>query len=95
MAKAKPPATVDEFLKKLEHPLKPEIEAVRRIILAADKRIGEGIKWNAPSFHTGEYFATFNLRSTDSVELILHFGAKVRDIPARGLTIDDPAGLLK
>lgn len=94
MPKAAVPATVDELMKSLDHPLKAEIETVRRIILAADRRIGEGVKWNAPSFHAGEYFATVNLRSTTSVQLILHRGAKVRKTAAK-LAIDDPAGLLK
>ncbi len=30
------------------HPLQPAIEALRAIILAADDRIQEGVKWNAP-----------------------------------------------
>lgn len=97
MAKAKQaaPATVDEFLAALKHPLKPEIEAVRRTILGADKKIGEGIKWNAPSFHTGDHFATFNLCATDSVQFIFHLGAKVKDNSTLGLAIKDPDGLLK
>jgi Domain of unknown function (DU1801) len=97
MAKAKKavPATVDEFMAALAHPLKPEIEAVRKIILGAGKGIGEGIKWNAPSFHTGEHFATFNLRATDSIQLIFHLGAKVKDNSTGGLQITDPEGLLK
>jgi len=94
MAKPAIPATVDELMKTLVHPLKKDIDAVRKIVLAADPRIGEGVKWKAPSFHAGEYFATVNLRSTDAVQLILHLGAKVRTTPAR-LEIDDPANLLK
>lgn len=89
------PATVEEFLGALRHPLKPEIEAVRRIILGADDRIGEVIKWNAPGFHTGEHFTTFNLRATDSIQVIFHLGAKVKDNSTLGLQIRDPEGLLK
>ncbi|MEX1994653.1 MAG: DUF1801 domain-containing protein [Steroidobacteraceae bacterium] len=89
------PESVDEFLRVLEHPLKPEIRAVRKLILATDSKIGEGIKWKAPSFQRGEYFATFNLRATDSIQLILHLGAKVKELPAEGLQIADPQGLLK
>jgi hypothetical protein len=97
MAKAKKATaqTVDGFMAALRHPLKPEIEAVRRIILGAGKGIGEGIKWNAPSFHTGEHFATFHLRATDSVQVIFHLGAKVKDLPVKGLQIEDREGLLK
>ena len=57
--------------------------------------IAEGIKWNAPSFRTTEYFATTNLRATRGIQVILHLGARVRDLPSGGITIDDPAGILK
>jgi hypothetical protein len=85
---------VDAFLADLEHPLKAEIEAVRALILGLDPAIGEGIKWKAPTFHTTTDFATVNLRSTDSLQLILHLGAKVRPDLEKPV-IDDPAGLLK
>ena len=83
------------FLADLEHPLKAEIESVRRIILGASPDIREGIKWNAPSFRTTEYFATFHLRTKDSVRLVLHTGAKVKESATTGLKIADPAGLLE
>lgn len=86
---------VQTFLDELDHPLKREIIAVRKVILNTDKRISDGIKWNAPSFRTTEYFATVNLRSTDSVQLILHLGAKARKDVKAQLEIEDPKGLLK
>jgi hypothetical protein len=88
------PAVV-AFLSDLEHPLKQEIEAVRQLILSASPEIREGIKWNAPSFRTTEYFATFNLRTRDRVRLILHTGAKVKATATTGLRVADPAGLLE
>lgn len=42
---------VNEYMKKLEHPLIKEIEAVRAIIRGANKKISERIKWNAPSYY--------------------------------------------
>lgn len=96
--KSKPAAKemdVQTFLDELDHPLKREIIAVRKVILNTDKRISDGIKWNAPSFRTTEYFATVNLRSTDSVQLILHLGAKARKDVKAQLEIEDPKGLLK
>lgn len=42
-----------------------------------------------------EYFATTNLRARAGIGLILHLGAKVRDLPGGGVKIADPAGLLK
>lgn len=86
---------VDGFMRKLEHPMKAELEAIRRIFLAADPAITEGIKWNAPSFRTTEFFATTNLRSKDVVQIIMHFGARVNEISSTGVTIDDPDGLLQ
>ena len=85
---------VDAFLNDLDHPLKAEVEAVRRIILGADPAIREGIKWNAPSFRTTDWFATLNLRQ-DQVWLILHLGAKKKAAAATGIDIADPAGLLE
>lgn len=79
---------------RLAHPHKAAIEALRAVILATDTSIAEGVKWNAPSFRTHEYFATVHLRGTPGIHLILHLGARARTLPAGGLSIDDPDGLL-
>ncbi len=84
---------VNDFMARLEHPLKPEIEAVRGIILRADPRITESIKWNAPSFALTEHFATFKLRPVETVQIVLHTGAKARPT-GKGRDIDDPTRLL-
>lgn len=82
-------------LKALKHPLKKEIEAVRLIILGVSPAIGEGIRWNAPSFRTEkEWFATFNLRAKDSVQLVFHLGAKARP-DLRVFKVADPNGLMR
>src|SRR5262245_25378593 len=70
---------VAAMLRTLRHPLKAEIEAVRLIILGANSGIGEGVKWNAPSFRTPkDWFATMHVRSKESVQLILFVGVKKR-----------------
>lgn len=84
---------VAEFMKDLDHPLKKEIETVRKIILAVSPAIREGIKWNAPSFRTTDDFATLNLRG-GRVWLILHTGATAKGLSLQG-KIADPEGLLK
>jgi hypothetical protein len=89
-----PSADVDAFMRNLEHPLKDVLEAVRRLILGADKKIVEGIKWNAPSFRVSEYFATTNI-SPSSIRVVLHLGAKVRNNGPHEMQIDDSAGILK
>jgi hypothetical protein len=86
---------VDVFLATLDHPAKALVVELRRVVRGADARIGEGIKWNAPSFRTTEYFATTNLRAKRGAGLILHFGAKKNAISASGVDIPDPAGLLR
>ena len=48
-------AKVDAWMDALVHPLKPVVGALRKVILAADKTVGEHIKWNHPAFfYTGE-----------------------------------------
>ena len=86
--------SVEGFIAALEHPYKAEIVALRQIILGADPRIAEEIKWNAPSFYTTEHFATFQLRAKTGAQLILHLGARVRETATSGITIPDPESLL-
>jgi hypothetical protein len=92
--KAKAEPTADALMASLDHPLKAEIDAARKAILSVDKSIADGVKWNSLSFRTTEWFATVNLRSRDSLQLILHLGAKAGKTtdPA---SIPDPKGLLK
>jgi hypothetical protein len=89
------PEDVEAFLASLDHPHEQEILALRRIILGADPRIGEGIKWNAPSFRTSEWFATVHLRAKPGVQVILHFGAKKRAVFDPCTAISDPESLLE
>lgn len=86
---------VDAFMAALEHPFKAELGLLREILLGADPTVAEGIKWNAPSFRTSGYFATTHLRGKGTIGLILHLGAKARELPAGGLAVADPANLLK
>jgi hypothetical protein len=85
---------VDQFLKNLSHPLKEKIEQIRAAILDSNEEIEESIKWNAPNFrYKGQDRVTFNLRPQDSIQLIFHRGAKVRDSSA--FTFEDKTGLLQ
>jgi hypothetical protein len=90
-ARTKADGEVDAFLAGLDHPLKADIAAVRKIVLGASPEIAEGVKWNSVSFRRDDWFATVNLRSKDVIQLVLHTGAKVKD---RELQIADPDGLL-
>lgn len=84
-------AAVDQFMAATVHPLKAEMQALRELILGVHPDVREGIKWNAPSYRTHEYFATTNLRDQAGIGVILHLGAKVRN---ETVAIDDPARLL-
>lgn len=86
---------VTALLDANKHPLRKEIDALRTIILGADKRVEEGVKWNAASFRTTEWFATLNgPRRVYRPEVILHAGAKVKSINVQK-DIADPEGLIK
>jgi len=94
-ATAKAPASNDDagaFMALLDHPLKKDIEAVRKLILGVSPKISDGVKWNSLSFRHTDWFATVNLRSKDVIQLVLHTGAKAKDNP--DFKIADPSGLL-
>jgi hypothetical protein len=85
------PEKVGAYLKKLKHPLKEVVEALRQIILSTDKEIGEEIKWNAPTFFFSgamrpfnpkeykRYVVVFNLYQKDCIRLVFPSGAKIND----------------
>ncbi len=89
---SRPLPDASTFLAALDHPLKTDIEAVRKIILGVSPTIADGVKWNSLSFRKFEWFATVNLRSKDVVQLVFHTGAKVKDNP--DLKVPDKNGLL-
>src|SRR5688500_3252682 len=66
---------VDEFMAKLDHPFKAEVQAVRDIIKNVNKEITEQVKWAAPSFSYKGYMVTFNLWAKERVHLVFHNGA--------------------
>jgi hypothetical protein len=80
-------SAVSDYMKKLKSPLKAEMEAVREIILSADDRITESIKWSAPSFFYKDNMCTFNPRATKAVTLVFHKGAIIKD--DNGLLLGD------
>jgi len=65
--------SVDEFMSRSVHPLKKEIEALRTILKNSNPKIGERIKWNAPSYFFNDDMAAFNLRQTEFVQIIFVF----------------------
>lgn len=85
------PETVNDYVSKLDHPLKDVAIALRKLILGTDSSIGEGIAWNAPIFfYTGEmpefdpkeykrYIVGFNFFQKDCLRMIFLHGADVND----------------
>jgi uncharacterized protein YdhG (YjbR/CyaY superfamily) len=64
---------VTEFIQKLDHPFKAEVEMVRQIIKNVNEDIAEQIKWNAPSFsYDGESLVTFDLWEKKHIHLVFH-----------------------
>ena len=90
-----PSITVDELIQALDHPLLPAIELLRATILAAHPEIGEGVKWNSPSYYfqsPATFFATINTRP-GPIRLIFHQGAKTSGAPKPEIL--DSKGLLE
>jgi len=95
--KASESESVDAYMKKLKHPKAELAESIRRAILAADKNIGEEIKWNAPAFfyvgpmepgNPKEYrrhLVVFNFLRKDCIRLVFWHGDRA----------DDKTGLLE
>ena len=68
---------VDEFLEGLDHPLLSVLGSVREVILAADQRIEECIKWKSPTFTYEGNLASINPRAKKHISLMFHTGAKI------------------
>ena len=70
---------VDDFLDGLDHPLKAEMQAVREIILQADDRMSETIKWGGPTFMYKGNMATINPRAKKFVNLFFQTGSVIKN----------------
>ena len=43
---------VDAWFERYDNPMKPVVQRIREIVLDADPRVDEVIKWQAPTFLT-------------------------------------------
>ncbi len=68
---------VDAWFGAYDNPMKPVVLAMREVILAADPRIGECIKWKSPTFEYRGNLASFNPRSKAHASLMFHSGAQI------------------
>lgn len=68
---------VDAWFAKYENPMKEVVQRIREILLAADPRMDECIKWQAPTFVYRGNLASFFPKSKQHASLMFHLGAKI------------------
>ncbi len=70
-------AEVERWFRGYDNPMKPVVLAIRDAVLAADPRIDECIKWQAPTFTFAGNLASFFPKSKQHASLMFHEGAKL------------------
>lgn len=85
---------VTKFLDQQNHPLRAEIEQLRKIILESENELVENIKWNGPNYAVNnDDRITMRIQPPKQIQLIFHRGAKKLEQPKNKL-IEDKSGLL-
>ena len=64
-------------MSRYDNPMKDVVQRIREIMLAADPRIDECIKWQAPTFTFEGNLASFFPRSKQHASLMFHLGARI------------------
>jgi hypothetical protein len=67
---------VDAWFAAREHPMKEAMQRARRLILEADPRVAESIKWQTPTFAYRGNIVSFN-PAKKMVSLLFHRGAEI------------------
>ena len=75
---------VDSWFDSYDNPQKDLVQAVREVVLDADPRVSEAIKWRAPTFMFQGNLASFYPKTRTHASLMFHTGA----------SLPDPHGLL-
>ena len=68
---------VVEWFANFDHPLKEAMMRVREIIMEADPRMEESIKWQAPTFAYQGNLMSFQPRSKKFVSAMWHRGSEI------------------
>jgi hypothetical protein len=68
---------VDAWFDSLDHPLKQVMLRVRELILAADPRITETMKWQSPTFMYSGNLASIDPHAKRWVSVLFHRGAEI------------------
>lgn len=68
---------VDAWFERYDNPLKSLVMSVRELLLGADPRLSEVIKWSTPTFVYEGNLASFQPRAKRFVSLLFHEGATI------------------
>jgi hypothetical protein len=82
---------VEQWLDDADHPLDPVLRRAREIVLGADDRVSESIKWKTPTFAYKGNIASFN-PSKKLVSIMFHRGS---EIPGEHLRLEGDGPLVR
>lgn len=68
---------VDAWFDRYQNPQKDLVQSVRAVMLKADRRIGEAVNWQAPTFVYKGNLASFFPKAKAHVSLMFHKGATI------------------
>jgi uncharacterized protein YdhG (YjbR/CyaY superfamily) len=68
---------VEAWFARYDNPMKDVVQRIRAIVLGADPRIDECIKWQAPTFTYRGNLASFFPKSKQHASLMFHAGAQI------------------
>ncbi len=68
---------VSAWFSRYDNPMKDVMQRVREVILAADPRMDECIKWQAPTFTYRGNLASFFPKAKAQASLMFHEGARI------------------
>jgi hypothetical protein len=68
---------VEAWFAQLDHPMKPVMLRVREVILGADGRLSEAMKWQSPTFMYEGNLASIDPHAKRWVSVLFHRGAEI------------------
>jgi len=68
---------VDAWMAHYTNPMHEVVQRVRQIMLQADDRISECVKWQTPTFVYEGYLASFYPKSLSTATLLFHAGRRI------------------
>ena len=68
---------VDAWFEAYDNPMKEAVKRTREILIGADARIEEVVKWSTPTFTYKGNLVSFQPRAKQFVSLLFHTGASI------------------